>query len=314
MASTEAHAGKILIANEDVFKKYVVEEIKSIADPDSADSDVLADYVFALVQSEKSLDSLRGNFMENLDDFLGDNTSKFAEKLLNALATGSYDPSLAQSQQQSSTLGLGNPGAGLAPQGMPTGAPLSETNANAPPAGPRAMMRGPDGFKPPSGPAAMLHSGMNHPSGNRLGFGRKRERDRSASVDPSDSSFSHSTADDRIHKQRRGMGPMNGPRGKPHWNGHQNQNHHPQQQHQQHRQPQFGYPGPVGNPMQDMNGSNNNMMYPGFPMPVPGQPLPFDPAMMQAAMMSMGMEGFPAQLQALLGGMAQGGVKPDGKC
>jgi len=54
-------------AETEELKKWVVKKLEDISD---ADSDVLADYVLALVKSEESESQVRANCLENLEDFL----------------------------------------------------------------------------------------------------------------------------------------------------------------------------------------------------------------------------------------------------
>ncbi|GME23805.1 CCCH zinc finger and RRM domain-containing protein [Neofusicoccum parvum] len=52
-----------------LLKKWVVKRLEDISD---ADSDVLADYVLALVRSEDPDEQVKSNCLENLEDFLRD--------------------------------------------------------------------------------------------------------------------------------------------------------------------------------------------------------------------------------------------------
>ncbi|KAI5219203.1 hypothetical protein E4T41_08074 [Aureobasidium subglaciale] len=56
------------------LKGWVVKRLEDISD---ADSDVLADYVIALIRSEESDDAVKQNCLDNLQDFLHDSTPNF---------------------------------------------------------------------------------------------------------------------------------------------------------------------------------------------------------------------------------------------
>ncbi|KAK4541646.1 hypothetical protein LTR36_007790 [Oleoguttula mirabilis] len=73
-----------------LLKTYIIKSLENISD---ADSDVLADYVLALVKTDEPEPIARANCVENLKDFLGDNASKFVNDTFHAIATRSYDPS-----------------------------------------------------------------------------------------------------------------------------------------------------------------------------------------------------------------------------
>ncbi|WEW57284.1 hypothetical protein PRK78_002749 [Emydomyces testavorans] len=59
-------------------KAWVVKKLEDISD---ADSDVLADYVLALIRSEASDEEIRKASIENLEDFLKENTVKFVDEI-----------------------------------------------------------------------------------------------------------------------------------------------------------------------------------------------------------------------------------------
>ncbi|KAJ5616695.1 hypothetical protein N7537_001809 [Penicillium hordei] len=59
-------------------KKWVVKKLEDISD---ADSDVLADYVLALVRSDAPADEIKKVSVENLDDFLREHTQPFVNEL-----------------------------------------------------------------------------------------------------------------------------------------------------------------------------------------------------------------------------------------
>ncbi len=73
----------------ELLKKWVVKKLESISD---ADSDVLADYVVALAKTDDPEPAAKVNCIENLQDFLVDNTEPFVDQLFQAISTKSYDP------------------------------------------------------------------------------------------------------------------------------------------------------------------------------------------------------------------------------
>lgn len=74
----------------DQLKGWIVKRLEDISD---ADSDVLADYVLALVKSDETDDQVRQNCQENLDDFLKQHTGEFVDDVFKVIATKSYDAS-----------------------------------------------------------------------------------------------------------------------------------------------------------------------------------------------------------------------------
>lgn len=83
-----------------LLKKWVVKRLEDISD---ADSDVLADYVLALVRSEDPDEQVKSNCLENLEDFLRDHTASFVDDVFNTIRTKSYlphDAAPAPSQSQ----------------------------------------------------------------------------------------------------------------------------------------------------------------------------------------------------------------------
>lgn len=80
-------------ADAPLLKAWVVKKLESISD---ADSEVLADYVLALVTTDEKLPIARANCTESLSDFLGDGTVSFVDDVFTALATKAYDPNQAQ--------------------------------------------------------------------------------------------------------------------------------------------------------------------------------------------------------------------------
>ncbi|KAK6343334.1 hypothetical protein TWF730_010925 [Orbilia blumenaviensis] len=70
-----------------LLKKWVVIRLENISD---ADSDVLADYVLALLRHEQSEAEVRQMCIDQLDDFLREHTTPFVDQLFGALRTRSY--------------------------------------------------------------------------------------------------------------------------------------------------------------------------------------------------------------------------------
>lgn len=56
---------------------------------------VLADYVLALAKTQEQESASRDNYIENLRDFLSNNTEQFVDELLIAISTRSFDPNRA---------------------------------------------------------------------------------------------------------------------------------------------------------------------------------------------------------------------------
>ena len=76
-------------SESDLLKKWVIKKLESISD---ADSDVLADYVVALAKTDDPEPAAKANCIENLKDFLVDNTEPFVDQLFHAISTKSFDP------------------------------------------------------------------------------------------------------------------------------------------------------------------------------------------------------------------------------
>ncbi|KAL4961933.1 CCCH zinc finger and RRM domain protein [Aspergillus stella-maris] len=105
-------------------KNWVVKKLEDISD---ADSDVLADYVLALIRSDAPDEEIRKASVENLEDFLREHTSEFVEELFATFAA--KQPPSAPAQPQATQ-----------------GAPFAQQPAQAiPPTGP---MNGPYGAQP----------------------------------------------------------------------------------------------------------------------------------------------------------------------
>ncbi|KAK0854841.1 hypothetical protein LTS02_011355 [Friedmanniomyces endolithicus] len=80
-------------ADSELFKVWVIKKLEAISD---ADSEVLADYVLALVKTDDSVVVAKANCIENLRDFIGNSARSFVNDVFQALATKSYDPSRPQ--------------------------------------------------------------------------------------------------------------------------------------------------------------------------------------------------------------------------
>lgn len=104
------------------LKRWVVKRLEDISD---ADSDVLADYVLALVRSDDPDDQVKSNCLENLEDFLKEHTATFVDDVFQAIRTRSYLPGYTAPQPAPPTGPSFNPPAGPAAatnrrQGPPT--------------------------------------------------------------------------------------------------------------------------------------------------------------------------------------------------
>ncbi|KAL3439329.1 hypothetical protein BDV09DRAFT_190900 [Aspergillus tetrazonus] len=76
-------------------KAWVVKKLEDISD---ADSDVLADYVLALIRSDAPDDEIRKASVENLEDFLREHTANFVEELFATFALKQTPAAPAQVQ------------------------------------------------------------------------------------------------------------------------------------------------------------------------------------------------------------------------
>lgn len=75
--------------DSELLKNWVIKKLEDISD---ADSDVLADYVVALVKTDDPAPAAKASCVENLKDFLQDKTESFVNQLFQAISTKSYDP------------------------------------------------------------------------------------------------------------------------------------------------------------------------------------------------------------------------------
>ncbi|KAI9847114.1 MAG: hypothetical protein M1838_001018 [Thelocarpon superellum] len=85
--------------DETALKKWIVKRLEDVSD---ADSDVLADYVLALLRNDSPADELRQLCIESLEDFLKDHTAAFVDDTLRAVANKLYLPRAAPSSFASS--------------------------------------------------------------------------------------------------------------------------------------------------------------------------------------------------------------------
>ncbi|KAF8544958.1 hypothetical protein BDD12DRAFT_377500 [Trichophaea hybrida] len=70
-----------------LLKKWIVKRLEDISD---ADSDVLADYVLALLRHDQSKDEVKQLCIEQLDDFLREHTMQFVDDVFTALARKAF--------------------------------------------------------------------------------------------------------------------------------------------------------------------------------------------------------------------------------
>lgn len=77
-------------SDSELLKQWIVKKLEDVSD---ADSDVLADYVLALVKTDDPEPVAKASCVENLSDFLGDTSQKFVDDVFTAIKTKAYDPS-----------------------------------------------------------------------------------------------------------------------------------------------------------------------------------------------------------------------------
>ncbi|KAI9842834.1 MAG: hypothetical protein M1837_006855 [Sclerophora amabilis] len=87
--------------HESALKKWLVRRLEDISD---ADSEVLADYVLALLRQDSPQEEVRKLCVEQLEDFLKEHTGTFVDDIFTAINLKSYDPSSRQSQRVTATL------------------------------------------------------------------------------------------------------------------------------------------------------------------------------------------------------------------
>ncbi|KAF1827429.1 uncharacterized protein K489DRAFT_16498 [Dissoconium aciculare CBS 342.82] len=76
-------------AESDLLKTWVIKKLENISD---ADSDVLADYVLALIKTDEPLHVAKSACVENLRDFLAESSEGFVNDLYSAIGAKAYDP------------------------------------------------------------------------------------------------------------------------------------------------------------------------------------------------------------------------------
>jgi hypothetical protein len=96
-------------AESELLKTWVIKKLEHISD---ADSDVLADYVLALVKTDEPLHVAKSACVENLRDFLADSSESFVDDLYSAIGAKAYDPSRPPPKIQSKSIGNGHSAAG----------------------------------------------------------------------------------------------------------------------------------------------------------------------------------------------------------
>ncbi|PLB37832.1 CCCH zinc finger and RRM domain protein [Aspergillus candidus] len=94
-------------------KQWVVKKLEDISD---ADSDVLADYVLALIRSDVPDDEIRKASVENLEDFLREHTAQFVDELFATFAQKPNPPAPAVQPQSQSQFSHDAPPHGASPQ------------------------------------------------------------------------------------------------------------------------------------------------------------------------------------------------------
>lgn len=124
------------------MKKWVVKRLEDISD---ADSDVLADYVLALIRSDAPDEEIRRASIENLEDFLRENTVQFVDEIFATFGPNKVEPTPTLPQPPPQPQFQAIPPQSLAPpvrQPLPFNPPVtpSQPPAYVPPvaAGPRS--------------------------------------------------------------------------------------------------------------------------------------------------------------------------------
>ncbi|KAI9807652.1 MAG: hypothetical protein M1825_005593 [Sarcosagium campestre] len=150
--------------DEAPLKKWIVKRLEDISD---ADSDVLADYVLALLRHESPETEVRKLSIEQLEDFLKESTADFVDDIFNVIKSKSYLPGFAA-----------NPGRGSVPSdGIAVASDTSPFNAraaNTTNGGPKARKNHQSlkrGFNDGEGPEAAQgndgHAVTRHSAGDR---------------------------------------------------------------------------------------------------------------------------------------------------
>ncbi|PGH18332.1 hypothetical protein AJ80_04510 [Polytolypa hystricis UAMH7299] len=161
-------------------KTWVVKKLEDISD---ADSDVLADYVLALIRSDAPDAEIRRASIENLEDFLKENTTKFVDEIFDK-----YNPKPQSSAPQSVPQQPSLP-----PVSQPSPFPQPIASAAVAPVTPFGHGQ-PFGSAPPTRPGHMATDGPN------------TSRKRSYGEGPQG-------GDEQDHHYNRGNRPFKTPRG-----------------------------------------------------------------------------------------------------
>ncbi|KAF2456240.1 hypothetical protein BDY21DRAFT_348342 [Lineolata rhizophorae] len=237
--------------DEPALKKWVISRLEDISD---ADSDVLADYVLALVVDTNGTDEAnKQSAKENLVDFLHDQTSSFVDDVFGVIQTKAYLPGHVASHSQP-----------VASQTTTAVAP-APVQASNPPAGPSALNPAAQGFVPGSGDNNSRKRAFN-------------DRETSEPRDVKDPHYGRASAGERSMKQmRRGVGRGGGMVADRNWRqGGQARDKNfagfpglgspglPQQPNMPAQQPSFP-PFDFGNPMNMMLGMQQAMGMPPMP-------------------------------------------------
>ncbi|PWY71761.1 hypothetical protein BO70DRAFT_389608 [Aspergillus heteromorphus CBS 117.55] len=145
-------------ANE--VKMWVVKKLEDISD---ADSDVLADYVLALIRTDAPDDEIRKASVENLEDFLREHTNEFVDELFDTFASKPPAPAAPTFAQGQST------------DGPASGAPSQPPHPFSSPAG---QPKGPYGAPMGGIPQSQLENpNFNRKRSYHEGFQAEQERD-----------------------------------------------------------------------------------------------------------------------------------------
>ncbi|KAI7503795.1 hypothetical protein KC347_g8498 [Hortaea werneckii] len=175
------------------FKQWIIKKLENIFD---ADSDVLADYVLALVKTDDPEPVAKANCIEQLKDFLGDNTESFINNAFHAIATKNYDPS-SQALKPAATSYL--------PPGHTTSEPPKRRSDNR-----KRSLYGEDVTDPHDG-QRWRHEEGGRPAKQAKRGGRNHEKSRGKSYLPSGQHYANSASYMPSQQQTLQQPPMPGP-------------------------------------------------------------------------------------------------------
>jgi len=154
----------------DLLKGWIVKRLADISD---ADSDVLADYVLALVKSDEPDDQVRRNCQDNLDDFLKENTNAFIDDVFGAITTKNYHDTSPR-PTQNAFLAASAPSPGFNPPTGPMNGRPSNGNSNGYDQAQQSRKRGFQEWDGAEGQSGQ-YGGNAHAHGNPYGqFNRDR--------------------------------------------------------------------------------------------------------------------------------------------